>query len=266
MPTAPIDDGLEMYYEDHDFAEPWRPHETVVLHAGNLKDHRLWYAWVPLLAQDYRVITLDARGHGSSTVPAPGYPWSLSNFARDLKGLLDFLQLDRVHLIGETTGGPITLQYALEYPERAISVTQCSAYFKHPVGGPTGGAPELVEEIGVEAWVRRGMHRRVDPDHGDTAHAEWYAGVMASTPKHVVVETLRYLSHMDMTSLLPAVTVPTLILAAEHSETRAQWSEPMHALIPGSKLVVIPGVHGFVQHAAPEECAAAWKAFVRELG
>jgi pimeloyl-ACP methyl ester carboxylesterase len=253
-----------MYYEDYDFADPWREHETVVLHPGNLKDHRLWYAWIPLLARHYRVITLDARGHGRSTVPPPGYPWSMSGFAQDLRGLLDRLEIDQAHLIGETTGGPITLQFAHDFPQRVHTVTQCSAYFKHNPASPTAEDYKHIRELGLEAWVRQKMNRRITPGADDAGYAEWYAGVMISNAQHVAVETLRYLGTLDMTSLLPKIRVPTLILTAEHSETRASWSEPMHALMPGSKLVVIPGTHGFVQHTAPEQCFSAWRTFVRE--
>ena len=64
MPTAKLDETLEMYYEDDDYTDPWRAPETVVLHHGNAKSSRLWYAWVPLLARQYRVVRLDARGFG----------------------------------------------------------------------------------------------------------------------------------------------------------------------------------------------------------
>jgi 3-oxoadipate enol-lactonase len=262
VPKVRIDDTLEMYYEDHDFADPWREHETVVLHAGNLKDHRLWYAWVPLLAQEYRTITLDARGHGLSTVPAPGHDWSIKEFARDLRGLLDALKIKRAHLIGETTGGPVTLQFAHDYPDRTLSVTQCSAYFKHNDASPTPHDHEHISKLGLTAWVQSKMKRRVSPDQS-TGYAEWYAGIMTGTSQHVAVETLRYLGTLDMTDMLPTIKAPTLILAGEHSETRPQWSEPMHALMPGSHLAIIPHASGFVQHTAPRQCVEVWRDFVK---
>ena len=108
MPIAPLAGDLEMYYDDDNFTDPWRDPETVetiVLHHGNAKSGRLWYAWPPLLARQYRVIRVDMRGFGRSTVPEPGYDWSLEGFAGDLRNLLDHLELDKVHLIGETIGG-----------------------------------------------------------------------------------------------------------------------------------------------------------------
>ena len=139
MPTVSLPDNLEMYYDDDDYTDPWRTPETVVLHHGNAKNGRLWYAWVPLLARQYRVIRLDARGFGRSTVPPEGYDWSLSGFATDLLGLLDHLELDKVHLIGETVGGTVALQFAYEHPERLHTVTTCTSPYKFV------GAPQYLE-------------------------------------------------------------------------------------------------------------------------
>ena len=163
MPTVMLAGNLEMYYDDDDYTDPWRIPETIVLHHGNAKNGRLWYAWVPLLSRQYRVIRLDARGFGRSTVPPAGYDWSLSGFASDLLGLLDHLELDKVHLVGETVGGTVALQFAYEHPERLHTVTTCTSPYKFV------GAPQylenynLIQEQGIEEWVRRSADRRITP-------------------------------------------------------------------------------------------------------
>ena len=111
MPFARISDDLDMYYEVDDFTDPWTKPETIVLHHGNCKSTRFWYRWVPILARHYKVVRLDARGLGRSTVPPPGYQWSLTGFAQDLERLLDHLKLDQAHLVGETVGGTISMQF-----------------------------------------------------------------------------------------------------------------------------------------------------------
>lgn len=73
-----VDDGAELFYTIDDFTDPWSQPETVVLHHGMAKNHRLWYASVPVLAQHYRVVRFDMRGMGQSSVPEAGYPWSLA--------------------------------------------------------------------------------------------------------------------------------------------------------------------------------------------
>jgi len=266
MPHARIDYSLNMYYEDDDFTDPWRESETVVLHHGNAKNARLWYAWVPLLTRQYRVIRLDARGFGRSTVPPEGYRWSLSRFAADLRGLLDYLELDRVHLIGETVGGTISLQFASEHPDRLRSVTTCTSPYKF------AGVPSYLESYnkvrdeGVEAWVRHTSERRLESGQSDSAHQEWYINQMAQTPARVVMETLDYLSRQDLSTVLPRIQTPALVLASEQNALEnPDRTTGMASLLPNGRLRVIPGTSGYVQHSAPERCVQAWREFVGSL-
>ena len=266
MPFARIDGTLEMYYEDDDYTDPWRPPETVVLHHGNAKNARLWYAWVPLLARQYRVVRLEARGFGRSTVPPEGYEWSLSGFASDLRGLLDNLGLERVHLIGETVGGTISLMFAFEYQERLLSVTTCTSPYKF-VGNPTYlDSYNLVRDEGVEAWVRKTSERRLETGESEAAHQEWYIGQMAQTQGRVVMETLAYLSQQDLTENLRQIQTPALVLASEqNARDNPDRTTGMAGLLPNGRLRVIPGTSGYVQHSAPELCVQAWMEFARSL-
>ena len=266
MPFARIDYSLEMYYEDDDFTDPWRTSETVVLHHGNAKNSRLWYAWVPLLARTHRVIRLDARGFGRSSVPPEGYRWSLSRFAADLRGLLDHLELERVHLIGETVGGTISLQFASEYPDRLLSVTTCTSPYKF-VGNPTyRESYNLVRDEGVEAWVRATAERRLETGESNSAHQEWYINQMAQTPARVVMETLDYLAEQDLTQALARIRTPALVLASEqNANANPDRTTGMVSLLPNGRLRVIPGTSGYVQHSAPEQCVQAWRQFVTSL-
>ncbi len=266
MPTARIDDGLTMYYEDHDFTDPWKRPEAVVIHHGLAGNSRLSYAWVPLLARHYRVIRPDARGCGRSTVPPPGYPWSLSGFARDLKGLLDHLGLEKVHLIGETLGGIIALQLAADNPERLRSVTVCSSPFRL-AGVPWHNENEaLVEREGTEAWVRKTMAPRLDPT-GDPAHVEWMIRQLSSAPRHVILELMRDNDTQDRAAIFRRVRVPTQLIIGEKTAQREGFDpQAMRAMIPGSRLAIIPGAAGYVQHSDPDECVRIWREFVAGLG
>jgi pimeloyl-ACP methyl ester carboxylesterase len=266
MPFALIDDTLEMYYEDDDFTDPWRRSDTVVLHHGNAKNARLWYAWVPLLAREYRVVRLEARGFGRSSVPPEGYDWSLSNFGNDILGLLDHLGLEKVHLIGETVGGTISLNFAYEHPERLLTVAACTSPYKF-VGVPSYlESYNLVKDEGVEAWVRRTADRRIEPGESNAAHHEWYVNQMAQTEARVVMETLAYLSQQDLSDKLPQIQTPALVLASEQNALEnPDRTSGMAALLRHGRLRVIPGTSGYVQHSAPEQCVLAWREFIGSL-
>ena len=78
-----------------------------------------WYCWhrvVPLLADRYRLVMPDLRGHGWTSVPDSGY--DKEQLATDLLGLLDALELPQVGLIGHDWGGWTGFLACLRAPER----------------------------------------------------------------------------------------------------------------------------------------------------
>ena len=90
---------------------------------------------------------------------------------------------------------------------------------------------------------------------------------MSGTAQHVVLETLAYLATVDLTPVLPKITMPALVMVGEHSTMNTpERAQGMAALLPRAKLVQIPGASGYVQHSAPEQCVAIWRNWVRSLG
>ena len=266
MPLARLDATLEMYYDDDDYTDPWRPSETIVLHHGNGKNARLWYAWVPLLSRQYRVIRVDARGFGRSTIPPKGYDWSLQNFGNDLIHLMDQLEIERFHLVGETIGGTIALQFAHDHPERLHTVTACTSPYNFVGVGHYLDYYRMIQEEGVEGWVRNTASRRLVPGQSNPAHHQWYAEQMMQSSGQVVMELLQYLSTVDLTPILPQIQVPALILVAQNSDTNTpDRADSMAALLPDARLVKIPNASGYVQHSEPEKCVNAWREFVGNL-
>ena len=264
MPTAQLPGDLLMHYDDDDFTDPWSPAETVILHHGNAKSAKLWYAWVPLLAREYRVIRVDARGFGRSSIPSAGYPWSLEGFATDLVHLMEHLGIDKAHLIGETIGGTIALDFAHRFPDRLHTVTTCTSPYKFRGVQAYLDYYDVVKNHGVEAWVRQTANRRLEPGASDPGHQEWYAQEMSRTAKHVVLETLAYLATVDLTPILPKITTPALILVGERSTMNTpDRAQSLAALLPRATLVEVPGASGYVQHSAPAQCVAIWREFVR---
>lgn len=115
MPYATIND-VQLYWELAGTSG-----EPVVLVHGSWVDHRNWGAVVPLLAQDYRVLRYDRRGHSQSERPAA--QGSILEDAADLASLIEELGFAPAHVIGSSFGGSIALWLAAQRPDLVRSLT-----------------------------------------------------------------------------------------------------------------------------------------------
>jgi len=102
----------------------------LLLHAG-VADLRAWEAMVaPLVAAGYRVIRYDARGYGRSTTEDVAF-----SPRADLRAVMDACGADRAALVGNSRGGALAFDTAIESPERVVAVVGVAA----GVGGFDGG-------------------------------------------------------------------------------------------------------------------------------
>jgi pimeloyl-ACP methyl ester carboxylesterase len=108
-------DGGQTYYEEAGTGE-----SLILVHTGFL-DSRMWDRQWQAFTQRYHVIRYDMRGCGkSSVVSAP------VNRRQNLHDLLDHLGISQAHFLGCSMGGAVILDYALEYPERVLSLALVS--------------------------------------------------------------------------------------------------------------------------------------------
>ena len=115
MPKAELQSGLKLHYQ-------WvgSGPDLVMVHGitGNLA---VWHLQiVPALAEHFRILTYDLRGHGYSDAPPTGY--SPDDMAGDLLGLLDELEVERPVIAGHSYGADIALYFAARNPERVSEV------------------------------------------------------------------------------------------------------------------------------------------------
>jgi pimeloyl-ACP methyl ester carboxylesterase len=113
MPTAKVGD-INIYYEIHGKGEP------LVLIYGYVGHSGLWFRQIPTLSKKYRVIAFDNRGIGQSD--KPDIPYTMAMMAADIAGLLDIIGIDAAHVFGISMGGMIAQHFALNYPQRVISL------------------------------------------------------------------------------------------------------------------------------------------------
>ena len=265
MPSARLDDTLDMHYELDDYTDPWTTPQTILLVHGVADTSRAWFAWVPLLARRFRVLRPDLRGFGRSSVPPPGHQWSVAGLAQDLKALLEQLGIAAVHIVGQRVGGSVAMQFAHDYPAATRSLVV--------IGGPAtlakssldpGAWLDQVRREGVESWARATMGARL----GDVSPAmrEWWIREMGKAPRPVMEGILRYVATMDLTEILSRIKAPTLVITSDRGalasvETVREWQ----TRIPDSRLLVLPSAAYHLAAALPDECATATLRFIASL-
>lgn len=126
MPTVPIEGG-DCWYEETGSGLP-----VVCLHGG-WQDHHSWQRQVDRLADEYRMIAVDIRGHGR-TGPTDSRHYSIELFADDLERLLAALEVDHPLLAGISVGGMVIQTYLDRHPDAARGAV---------VGGPVQSMPPI---------------------------------------------------------------------------------------------------------------------------
>ena len=107
--------GCNLHYTDQGEGDP------VLLIHGLGSSGRDWEYQLPALLPQYRVLTLDMRGHGKSDKPSRGY--SVKGFAADCLAFIKHMQLTKPHIVGISMGGMIAFQLATDHPEVPASLT-----------------------------------------------------------------------------------------------------------------------------------------------
>jgi pimeloyl-ACP methyl ester carboxylesterase len=101
----------ELYLEKVGDGKP-----LTLIHAG-FSDHRDWKHQIRDFGKKYQTIVYDQRGSGnSSTIETAFSP------AEDLKIVMAHLKIEKTHLVGHSIGGAIALDFALQYPEKVLSL------------------------------------------------------------------------------------------------------------------------------------------------
>src|SRR6476659_1617371 len=115
-------DGNRIAYTIDDFTDPWQPPATLLLLHAAMGSSKRWYAAVPALSRHYRVVRMDLRGHGESEVPGAEPPLTMERLVQDVREMLDHLGVKSAHIVGNSAGGYIGQQLAMNSPERVMSL------------------------------------------------------------------------------------------------------------------------------------------------
>lgn len=264
---------IDMEVDIADYTDPWCRDEpqTILFHNGNSRHMEFWRSWVPALARHYRVVRFNSRGLGATTRPLPDDRYDTNLLVDDAIALLDVLGIDRVHWIGESSGGVFGLVAALRYPKRLHSLILVNTPFKFPeVATQTYNLGEVdhataIRKHGVGEWSRRTLGFRLDLARAPQDLQDWMVREMDKVPHKVAIDHHLLTVDADLRTNVSAIRQPVLNLVGEKSPLAqgAQMQE-MQRVLPDAELVVFEGYGHGINLLAPDRCVAEVLRFLAE--
>lgn len=224
----------------------------------------LWEPQVAPLAERFRVVRYDRRGHGRSPVAAGAT--TIDDLGGDLVELLDELALEQVSFCGLSLGGVVGMWLAVNAPERVERLVLCctAASFAPRQGWVDRAATVRADGMGAiaDAVLGRWFRPSFQDAHPDVVAR--FRATLVSTPAEGYAACCDALADADLTSRLGEIAAPTLVLTgADDPVAPPATGDALAAAIPGA-------VHTVVQRAAHianiEQPDAFTAALLRHLG
>ena len=249
--------NAKLYYEEHGQGEP-----LIFLHGASW-DMREWDRQVEHFAPRYHVITLDARGHGRSTLPPGAVDPDI--FWRDVVALMDHLGISAATLCGLSMGGHVALQVAIHAGARvkrlilmgAICTNAFNLYERLVL--PVNRFSTRLMPMSWLAWCEAAAMGRFCP-----AAKPYIREVVGNINHDVFNRVWCAITKMESRAGLPRITCPTLILYGDHDTMTRRQQEYMHGQIRGSRLVVIKNASHGANMDNPAQVEAEMERFLQE--
>ncbi len=249
-------DGLRLRYVVDDYTDPWWPASTVVMIHAAMGSSRRFYAWVPRLARDFRVVRLDVRGHGESEVPGPNQ-LSFDRLVLDVKELLDHLEVASAHLVGSSAGAIVAQGVAIRYPERVATLASYAATPGMKIGKQDyAGWVSRIGTSGVAGFLRATIKDRFNLDTVDAGFVDWFIAESARTPVDVLARMVPVMAAVDLVSDLHKISCPVLcVVPGEDPIHPVSEYRLLEELIADCEFVVYDGLPHNITDAVPGRCA-----------
>jgi len=216
-----------MYYEVHGRRDGV---PLVLLHGGGSTIEVTFSQVLPVFAASRRVIAVEEQGHGRTT--DRDQPVTFETSADDVAALLRHLEVERADLFGFSNGASVALQVAIRHPELVRKLVFASSFTRRD-----GAQPQLWEFMSKADFSNmpqplKDAFLKVNPDPQKlrTMHDK---------------DAARMRSFKDVPDdLVRSVRAPTLIVLGDQDIVKPEHAVELTRLIPGARLLILPGGHG----------------------
>jgi len=249
---------------------------AVVMLPGAEGAKEFWRYQLEALAGDYHVVSCRLA------VREPSLSSTMADYAADALRIMDSLGIEKAVIVGESMGGMVTQEIAINHPERVLGVVLCNTMDKPRRGGfgfnmftlatlahQLAFLPFLTDDARrrLLGWVGRHRGFVMDPTPGNARLIDYLfecgmeCGGKSYLDKFLAGRTA------DYTSRLSSISVPTLVIRG--TEDRLVGAEPAVEFvgrIPGASLALIEGGGHCCSYTMPEETTAVLKEWLDSTG
>ncbi|WP_436907573.1 alpha/beta fold hydrolase [Enterobacter kobei] len=270
-------DGVNIYYKD------WGPKEAqpIVFHHGWPLSADDWdNQMLFFLAEGYRVIAIDRRGHGRSDQVSEGH--DMDHYAADASAVVESLDLHNAVHVGHSTGGGQVARYVAKYGQpqgrvaKAVLVSAVPPLMVKTEDNPGGTPIEVFDGFRSALAANRvqfyldvasgpfyGFNRDGAEVSQGTIQNWWRQGMIGSAKAHY--EGIKAFSETDQTEDLKAITVPVLVMQGDDDQVVPYKNAALlqDKLLANSVLKIYPGFPHGMHTTHAETINADILAFIR---
>jgi len=238
-----------------------------------------------LAGEGYRVVAFDQLGCGNSDRPDDSSLWNIARYVEEVETVRKALNLEKVHLLGQSWGGWLSIEYALTYPDAIQSLV---------LANTCGDLPHLTTELnrmrdalGSETVAMMLHHESMGTiDHPEYQAAitilnyrhvcrlkEWPSSLLASVndwnmgpygtmqgPNEFLY--IGNLKNWNRIPDMPKLKMPTLIITGTHDEIGPACALRMHNALQNSKVIVFPNSSHVPFYEEPDDYFSALRNFL----
>ena len=238
-----------------------------------------------LAGEGYRVVAFDQLGCGNSDRPDDPSLWNIARYVEEVETVRKALNLEKVHLLGQSWGGWLSIEYALTYPDAIQSLV---------LANTCGDLPHLTTELnrmrdalGSETVAMMLHHESMGTiDHPEYQAAitilnyrhvcrlkEWPSSLLASVndwnmgpygtmqgPNEFLY--IGNLKNWNRIPDMPKLKMPTLIITGTHDEIGPACALRMHNALQNSKVIVFPNSSHVPFYEEPDDYFSALRNFL----
>jgi len=219
----------------------------------------MWDEQAAALKGKYRVLRYDQRGHGGTDAPAGRY--AFDTLIADAVALMDALGIRKANFGGLSMGGATALGLAQQHPDRVERIIVCDSGCMSTPQSTQQWEERIVvaQKEGMEALVEPTMARWFPPEtlKANPPHLAKVRGMIRATAVNGFIGCAAALADHNYNAKVATVKCPTLFIVGEKDGPAPAAMKDMHARLPGSRYVELPGAGHISNMDRPAEFTKA---------